>query len=382
MSMTKILVVGSDGVATRSFVGLLVSHLDSEIILSDAKKSRYSDWYEAYGVENLPLYNTGPEVLRGVKIIGGISRLISLIARYRRFKDLDVLHIQGMWPETLLFLEVSGIRAKHIVCSFWGSDLLRMNQKFKSIVSRWLEKADIITIQDRTIMKSAFNKTWNDRFNSKLRGVLFDVENRKIDDLVFEMDTFEAKKRIGIDSSKYTIAIGYNANPSMQHISVLEQLSKLPSHLLEKIHLIFPFTYPKGNENYRWRVKRFVETMPCSVTYFEGWLEQDDVALMRLACDMFVHAQTSDAASASVIEFLKAGASLVNAQWIDYRELKDLGVSYCEFSSFDQLPGIIAQQMSGPNTQIITKRNREILLARDERSLSRDAWISIYDELK
>lgn len=380
--MTRVLVSGIDSVATRCFLELLSRQKGLSLSLTDASDYKDADWYASKGVANMPLYSTGINKLRGVRIIGSLTRLFSLLGKYRNNDPIDILHIQGMWPATLILLDVSGMRAKHVICSFWGSDLLRMNGLFKPIVKRWLDKADAITIQDRTIMKTAFHGAWGDSYDCKLHGVLFDIENREIDKLSSTIDVIEAKNRLGIDSRKYTIAIGYNANPNMHHIAVLEQLSKLPLNVLEGIHLIFPFTYPKGSDEYRQTVKRCVESMPCSASYFEGWLEEDEVALMRLACDMFVHAQTSDAASASVIEFLKAGASLVNAQWIDYRELKDLGVSYCEFSSFDQLPGIIAQQMSDPNTQIITKRNREILLARDERSLSRDAWISIYDELK
>lgn len=379
---TKVVIVGTDGVATQTFVSLLIENLDRKIAVSDAESSQYADWYRAHDIENIPVFEVGPKILRGIKLIGGFSRLVCLIARYRGIRDIDVLHIQGMWPETLLLMEASGLRARHTVCSFWGSDLLRLKNAFKPIVRQWMDKADIVTVQDRVTMKSAFHTIWGNRYDDKLRGVLYDVENREIDNLVEKIDALEAKSRLGIDPQKYTIAIGYNANPNMHHIAVLEQLSKLPQNVLERIHLIFPFTYPNGNDEYRQTIKRFVESMPCSASYFEGWLEEDEVALMRLACDMFVHAQTSDAASASVIEFLKAGASLVNAQWIDYRELKDLGVSYCEFSSFDQLPGIIGQLMNDPNASTIAKRNREILRARDERSLSRDAWISIYNELK
>lgn len=380
-SKTRVLVAGSDGLATRSFLELLSKQKGLSLALTDTDDSKDADWYFSRNVKNVPLYSTGVRRFRGVRIIGGVSRLFSLFGRYRTLEPMDILHIQGMWPETLLLLDVSGLKAKHIICSFWGSDLLRMNNVFKPLVRRWLEKADAITFQNRVTMKSAFQRIWGDTYDDKLRGVLYDVENREIDNLVFKMDGSEAKRCLGVDDSKYTIAIGYNANPNMHHLEVLRQLSKLPLDTLEIIHLIFPFTYPRGNDEYRETIKQFVKDMPCTATYFEGWLREDEVALMRLACDMLVHAQTSDAASASVIEFLKAGASLVNAGWIDYRELRDLGVTYREFSSFEQLPEIIAQQMSDCEALDASMRNREILLARDERALSRDAWLSIYNEL-
>lgn len=374
----SVFITGLDGVATLSFVELLHRWTDWSVYLSDASESRYRERYQILNVKDVPMYSVCPERLRKIRGVGGLYRLVSLAGSLKGGEEFDCLHIQGMWPETLYLLDAMGVKANHVVCSYWGSDLLRAGNRFHALSKRWLSRADAITIQNRQIMIEGFHNAWGHEFDHKLVGVLYDIENRQIESLGSDIDKTAAKRSLGISPDKYVVAIGYNANPNHHHLEVISALEKLPEVTLERIHLIFPFTYPEGYDTYRQEVKNLVSKLPCTATYFEGWLDDEDVALMRLACDMFIHAQTSDAASASVIEFLKAGASLVNASWIDYCELRERGVRYREFSSYEELPNVIVDQLNDPNSQTIALHNREVLSNMNEENFSRDAWLSIY----
>ena len=59
--------------------------------------------------------------------------------------------------------------------------------------------------------------------------------------------------------------------------------------------------------------------------------------MLRLATDIFVHAQESDAFSASIQECVYGGSILINPSWIMYKEFDNVGIDYLTYNSYEQI---------------------------------------------
>ena len=68
-------------------------------------------------------------------------------------------------------------------------------------------------------------------------------------------------------------------------------------------------------------------------------MEKDEVAILRLSTDIFLYGQTTDAISASAMEYLYAGTVLIKPKWLDYSELSE--AVYYEYGRFEDIPSTL-----------------------------------------
>ena len=72
----------------------------------------------------------------------------------------------------------------------------------------------------------------------------------------------------------------------------------------------------------------------------EEYLQDDDLAMFRSTCDIFLYGQKTDARSASPLEYIYAGARFICPVWLkeNYEELKLEENVLFEYTDFDDLP--------------------------------------------
>ena len=133
-----------------------------------------------------------------------------------------------------------------------------------------------------------------------------------------------------------------------QHLKVLQEILKLPIEIRNKIHLVLRLTYGNGDDDYVSSIKQYVKNTECSSTILESFMTDKEVAEITAITDIFIHAQTTDARSASMCEHLYAKCLVVNPSWIKYSDLED-SVFYLKFNSFDELPKIISNNLVNKN---------------------------------
>ena len=62
---------------------------------------------------------------------------------------------------------------------------------------------------------------------------------------------------------------------------------------------------------------------------------------------MFIHIQPTDAASASLAEYLLADVQVINGKWLDYPHLEKDGMPYHICNSLEELPSIVSSFLRG-----------------------------------
>lgn len=105
-------------------------------------------------------------------------------------------------------------------------------------------------------------------------------------------------------------------------------------------------------------------------------LPLESIGKLRVATDIFVHAQTTDALSGTIRECIFSEAILINPIWIRYQEYEKLGVDYIEYEQFDLLPEIIDDYLDG-KYHIDTKRNAKLVSSVYSWDAVREDWLKV-----
>lgn len=192
--------------------------------------------------------------------------------------------------------------AKKFVLTPWGSDVLRVPEKNLKRLRKLVLLSDLVTIQKGS------------RFEQDVKRIL-DVPQNKLYDLTFGVKSIdeilehqsvtpqEAKKALGIATNSYTIVIGYNANLGHNHLKVIDKLATIKEQLPHNYLLVFPLTYG-GSPEYKTQIRRTLELYQFHYLILENYMSNVDIVNLRMATDLFIHAQATDANAGTIAEYL------------------------------------------------------------------------------
>jgi hypothetical protein len=266
------------------------------------------------------------------------------------FNDFDTFHFHYMQYSYLreLFFVPKG---KKIICTFWGSDLLRTNDVFNFyFVKKALNRSNIITCQSlelKEIILSKFGRNLDD----KIKIAIFPVDEKIYETIDFNENSTEAinafKLKYDYSSSKTNILIGHNANPSNNHIKIIESLKVIQNK--DKIHLIVNLNYALDAHKkleYKATLTQVLEQSGMSFILLETFFSKEELAISRLATDIFIHLPISDALSGTMLEMMYASSIVITGSWLPYKTFRNAGLNYHEVSSFDNLPDKVVSIMA------------------------------------
>ena len=107
------------------------------------------------------------------------------------------------------------------------------------------------------------------------------------------------------------------------------------------IMLLLQLTYGDDAPAYVIEIEDALEKSGFEYKMFFDFMDSDESLRFRIASDIMIHAQPTDAFSASVREHLAAGSLVINPRRINYSEYKKAGIFYEEYDSAEELPAII-----------------------------------------
>lgn len=212
---------------------------------------------------------------------------------------------------------------KNIVITPWGSDVLRV-EKESSIkkLGKVYDAATCVMVDPETQLGIEVMK----KFNCSPAKILPISWGLEYVDFIKEENptaTVEASKaRFGLEG-RYVITCGYNSRLSQRHEAIIDAVAKVKDQLPENLTLLFPFTYGKlPKKGYdQWVLDRCAQHGLKGVVIDE-FLSYPDMYLLRNATDMFVHVQTTDAASSCVMQYILCNKKIVHGSWMKYNDLE------------------------------------------------------------
>lgn len=291
--------------------------------------------------------------------------------------QIDVVDIQSP-PNSkqadIIKKTVDNLGAKSVV-TFWGSDIMRIDSKGAKRMKKLLKQAKVINIGTEK-MHEKFKSYYNEEFDDKCVYIGFGSPAiTNIRDCKLSKE--ECKMHFGLDKNKIVVAIGYNGRREQQHLSAIKAFSKLDKELKDKIQILIHLGYG-FDIDYKNEIKSLLEKSELNYVINEDMLDLEQVAILRIATDVFVHSQTTDGLSGSIREVVYAGAILLNPEWIKYDKFDKDGVEYVVYNDFNNLTEKMTDILKG-KIKIDKIKNRKILYAEYSWESVEDRWASMLD---
>ena len=267
-------------------------------------------------------------------------RAKSYFFQNNNFQEFDTFHFHFMQYSYLreLFLVPKN---KKIVCSFWGSDLLRTTDIFNFyFVKKALHKTTIITCQSielREIILSKFGRNLYDKIEVSMFPIQEKIYAQMDLNAQNESGILLFKEKFGYSLDKINVLIGHSGSLFNNHLKIITALQHCVHN--DKLHLIINLNYAISKtekKKYKKKLNKALQTIGCSYVILETFFVEEELALSRLASDVFIHAPVSDALSSTMLELLYASNIVITGSWLPYKTFRKAHLNYHEFDDFSE----------------------------------------------
>ena len=265
--------------------------------------------------------------------------------------------------------------------TYWGSDLFR-NKLASRDNAQLLQKAKAITFMSDSLYNH-FRNIYGTKYDNKLHTIDFGVSCYDNIEKIQKDKNYrnKCKSFYELPFNRIVIAMGYNGSPGQQHLEMLKSFGMLPKQIQEKCCLVIQYSYRKTKDNDYYRtIREKLDELHCEWKIIDHFLNDEEVSRLRCATDIFIHAQLTDALSASMLEYLYAGALVLNGKWLDYEALAKNHIFYLTFTNFEELTTILKTVLgeNSPSEVYATDQNKKILYAMNSWNAVKKSWLNLY----
>lgn len=354
----KVMIVtgGANSIWTKLFVEKVLLPLGADVYIqkSPLEDNRYDSFYNKNGVSFICQYRINKAIAKIPKLGGFYQRLI----RKKSLKlnvEFDYIIVIFGNPFYLKCAKKMMNNKTKLIVWYIGSDLLRITHRKQNSLIRLTNSLKPINVCVNQKLDNAFKALINDKGCDLICD--FGISSIATIDSYLKKKSLLKESFLKIDPDLYTIAIGYNACSAQQHQAVIDSLVTLDADVKSKICLVLPMTY-HGEKKYIESIKRLLLASGFKYLVLEDFLNSDEMAKLWCSIDMLIHAQTTDALSASMLEALYAGCNVLNGAWLEYSELEKWGISVQTFTHFCDIPNIVKSNLTNKNefNSLIRKR--------------------------
>ena len=231
-----------------------------------------------------------------------------------------------------------------------GSDLMRASALALRRMKPYLRICDAISVHSE-LNRDMIRRVYGEETARKTTLLYFGQTGYADIDRARERFTrAQCRERFGIAPDRFVVCVGYSASSAQQQLEVLEALKLLPVERLRRMTLVLQQTYGENDPAYVARTRELAGRLPCQTVVLTQFLGPEDSAMLRLSADVFILAIRTDAFSASMQEYLYAGACVLKGAWLGYPQLEDMGIELESFRDFAAVPALVAAPMDGALT--------------------------------
>lgn len=294
-------------------------------ILSHSTKpipDQYESFYKNNGIKVYSIQNLPCKMDRGV------------VARWKKFAykfdainelgDIDVCHIHYLHIQSCLLYLLKRSHFKHLILTYWGSDIIKLDAKTKFFQRICMKYADRITLSVTKTLKIYYQQ-FGHKYDDKVQILRFlSGALDEIKDKLENSSCKECKQSLELPLDKKIITIGYNADPAQHQDDFISNLSTLPQRIKEKLYIVVPMTYSKISRDYEDNTSKALSSCGISGRILSDYMNYDQMSSLAMATDIYVNARETDAFSNSMKEMLFAGTLMIQGSWLTYEELDDI----------------------------------------------------------
>ena len=393
--MNIMLIADADSIWTKKYIENILLLDKNHITITSWNNSKFFEFYKSNGITVNILENNG-KIFRWIesqdshsniaKLLKKIYRRISLYLNLRKSffegSTFDVIHIHYIYSniEKIIYRFLKRYDT-NIIMTYWGSDLFR-NKLTSRDNAQLLQKAKAITFMSDSLYNH-FRNIYGIKYDNKLHIIDFGVSCYDNIEKIQKDKNYRnrCKSLYELPFNKIVIAMGYNGSPAQQHLEMLKAFGMLPKKIQEKCYLVIQYSYRQIKDDYYYRtIQKNLHKLYCEWKIIDYFLNDEQISHLRCATDIFIHAQLTDALSASMLEYLYAGALVLNGKWLDYEILAKNNIFYLNFANFKELTAIL-KVVLGKNSltkSYATDQNKKILYNMNSWNAVKKSWLNLY----
>lgn len=237
----------------------------------------------------------------------------------------DIVDIHFANRSTKHFMPLIKMMTNNIVITPWGSDVLRVVDEIRTKELRRIYScANHVTVGKDTqigaCLISRFNVSPEKLVKLSWGGEFFDYIQENLENVSVEM----AKERFGL-KDRYVITCGYNTQKEQRHEEIINAINSVKDQLPDNLTLLFPFTYgrTKYSDQYIRAICDKCKELQLDYVSVIDHLDMADLLRLRMATDIFVHVQKTDAGSRCVSEYIICNKKVVHGSWMRYKYMEE-----------------------------------------------------------
>lgn len=307
-------------------------------------------------VSRLVVHKTYSSKLVPHLIIGGMNAILCYLTfLWLHLRNrYDIVDIHFVKPYIKYAMPIIKRMTKNIVITPWGSDVMRVESKKSiDILCNIYSQAKYVTVgKDSQTGQCAiikFKVNPDKMVALGWGGEFFDYVEKNLNNITTE----QAKERFGL-KGRYVITCGYNMQKSQRHEDIINAIYDIKDQLPENLTLLFLCTYKHFNGGSDRRTQRILSWKERCKKYgldmdvVEEHLNLADLLKLRMATDIFVHVQTTDAGSRCVMEYVFCNKKVVHGSWNKYPYLENYKPScYFPVDKMENLGACIVKAYQG-----------------------------------
>jgi hypothetical protein len=376
--MKLLLVSNANSVHVYNYINHVLLPMACDItIYSIHPNSVYEQFYKEHNITVIESANIKGFWARVPKF-RGIAQIVNMVREVSRLGNFDFCHVHSYTYTMMLAACTNKRHFGKIILSYWGSEILRVN-KAGLLDKILVKKTDIITIPTK-VMVDKFYTLYGNRYESRVKRVLIGCSTLEIiNSVLLEETQAEIKLKLGLTDDKILVSCGHNASTHQHHKSIVEAISHCNDTIKNRIYLVIPMGYGEPSQSYIDDVKNSLEQSGLEGRVITELLYHKDNARLRIASDILIHVQTTDAFSIAMQEHMYAGTVVMNGDWLNYKELDELGAEYIKIKSIQSITEELSLAVN--NLSMLKQKclkNREIIWNLSSWAEVVPVWLSIY----
>lgn len=356
--MKKVLILGnSHSVFIRDFCTEVLDENEVKAtILSKCYSERYLDSYQK---KNISIINWPKALVQGIRknfsfrhFAEYISGLLKINWEIAFRNGVDVFFAHYVQPVSLLYFYIPWRKARKRILVFWGSDILQISDgNLKLLPLSLKQSTDIVFMIPNQY--EYFQEKVGHKYDEKVH--VLDFGNSvlsRIDKINSEYSRKQCKEKFQFPEDKVIVHVGYNAFKAQQHIEMMKSITmhtrlSMAKDMKKKVKFVFHMSY--GQEDnfdiYMNQLKAILDTNSMDYEFIDMYLQDDDLAMFRRTCDIFLYGNKTDALSASPLEYIYAGAMFVCPKWLqsNYNLLNEGNIPHYVYDNFDELGNVFSK---------------------------------------
>lgn len=314
---------------------------------------------------------------------GLIYKLRKLYFKYKCLRQLgsvDVCHIHCLASSSCLLYLLIRKRIKHLILTFWGSDILKNRKGESFLQKKCFPYADCITLStERTY--NVFLKKFGSFYKDRLYLVRF--ISGALKDIKFNLNCYtrkECKEYLGFPTDKYIVMLGYNADPDQHQDKCVNALRNIDNKLKNQIYVVVPMQYARSNQVYIDKVKDALSVSGFPYCVLEKYFDSKEMAILSIATDIYVNVRATDAFSCCMKEQLYSGTYMIQGDWLEYIELESIKWPIEKISSIEQLANALSTIIK-KYPESIPKRQCDLMWKLFSPEGVRTQWDAVYKQI-